>query len=234
MVFTFLSPLLTDITGVPPKTVNIGLLLFGGATVVGNFAGGRLNDVVGTRKAMMILLWGLIVSFVLIRLAVHSEIAIFTVLAIWGVFAFAIPPVMQAGVVATAEQVAPDVLATASGFNIAAFNLGIAGRFFIGSQLLKGPGLLTTPYASIAMAGHRAVDRDFCASPTAGNRRSESHVGSGAAGGGRALRPHRNYGPSEIARGRPVLYEGGHGKGAPQIGLRLPPAELASVDAWIR
>ena len=152
VVFTFLSPLLTDITGVPPKTVNIGLLLFGGATVVGNFAGGRLNDVVGTRKAMMILLWGLIVSFVLIRLAVHSEIAIFTVLAIWGVFAFAIPPVMQAGVVATAEQVAPDALATASGFNIAAFNLGIAGGSFIGSQLLKGPGLLTTPYASIAMA----------------------------------------------------------------------------------
>jgi MFS transporter, DHA1 family, inner membrane transport protein len=152
VVFTFLSPLLTDITSVPPKTVNIGLLLFGCATVVGNFAGGRLNDVVGTRKAMMILLWGLIVSFVLIPLAVHDEIAIFTVLAIWGVFAFAIPPVMQAGVVATAEQVAPDALATASGFNIAAFNLGIAGGSFIGGQLLKGPGLLTTPYASIAMA----------------------------------------------------------------------------------
>jgi hypothetical protein len=30
------------------------------------------------------------------------------------------------------------------------------------------------------------------------------------------------------------LYEGGKGKGAPQIGLRLPPSELASVDAWIR
>jgi hypothetical protein len=41
-----------------------------------------------------------------------------------GGFAFAIPPVMQASVVATAEQVAPDALATASGFNIAAFNLG--------------------------------------------------------------------------------------------------------------
>jgi predicted MFS family arabinose efflux permease len=107
VVFTFLSPLLTDITGVPPKTVNIALLLFGGATVVGNFAGGRLNDVVGTRRAMMILLWGLIVSFVLIPLAVHNEIAIFTVIAIWGVFAFAIPPVMQAGVVATAEQWLP-------------------------------------------------------------------------------------------------------------------------------
>jgi predicted MFS family arabinose efflux permease len=60
VVFTFLSPLLTDVTGVPKATVNIALLLFGGATVVGNLAGGKLSDVLGTRRAMMILLCGLI------------------------------------------------------------------------------------------------------------------------------------------------------------------------------
>jgi DHA1 family inner membrane transport protein len=152
VVFTFVSPLLTDVTGVPEKTVNIALLLFGGATVVGNLAGGRLTDVVGTRKAMMILLCGLIVCFVLIPAAIYNEIAIFAVIAVWGVFAFAIPPVMQAGVVATAEQVAPDAVGTASGFNIAAFNLGISSGSFIGGELLKGPGLLALPYASIAMA----------------------------------------------------------------------------------
>ncbi len=41
-------------------------------------------------------------------------------------------------------------------------------------------------------------------------------------------------GSSKKKRGRPTLYEGSKGKGAPQIGLRLPPAELASVDAWIK
>jgi predicted MFS family arabinose efflux permease len=152
VVFTFLSPLLTDVTGVARETVNIALLLFGVATVLGNLAGGMLMDAVGTRKAMMILLSGLIVSFALIRLAIHNEIAIFAVIAVWGLFAFAIPSVMLAGVVATAEQVAPNALATASGFNIAAFNLGISGGSFIGGQLLAGPGLLATPYASIAMA----------------------------------------------------------------------------------
>src|SRR5262249_9306505 len=44
MVFTFLSPLLTDIPGVPKGAVNIALLLFGGASVIGNLAGGRLTD----------------------------------------------------------------------------------------------------------------------------------------------------------------------------------------------
>jgi hypothetical protein len=41
-------------------------------------------------------------------------------------------------------------------------------------------------------------------------------------------------GSSKKKRGRPALYEGSKGKGAPQIGLRLPPSELASIDAWIR
>jgi MFS transporter, DHA1 family, inner membrane transport protein len=152
VIFTFLSPLLTDITGVPKEAVNIALLLFGAATFIGNLAGGALSDAVGTRKAMMIVLCGLIVCFAFLRLAIHNEIAIFAVIMIWGMFAFAIPPVMQAGVVSTAEQVAPDALGTASGFNIAAFNLGISSGSFIGGQLLEGPGLLVTPYTSIAMA----------------------------------------------------------------------------------
>jgi hypothetical protein len=41
-------------------------------------------------------------------------------------------------------------------------------------------------------------------------------------------------GSSKKRRGRPTLYEGSEGKGAPQIGLRLPPLELASIDAWIK
>jgi hypothetical protein len=40
-------------------------------------------------------------------------------------------------------------------------------------------------------------------------------------------------GSSKKKRGRPALYEGSEGKGAPQIGLRLPPPELAAVDFWI-
>jgi MFS family permease len=88
----------------------------------------------------------------IIPLAIHNEVATFAVIAVWGGFAFAIPPVMQAGVVATAKQVAPDALDTASGFNIAAFNLGISSGSLIGGLLLSGPGPLATPYAAIAMA----------------------------------------------------------------------------------
>jgi MFS transporter, DHA1 family, inner membrane transport protein len=43
--------LLTDITGASKEAVNIAVLLFGGATVMGNLAGGILSDAIGTRKA---------------------------------------------------------------------------------------------------------------------------------------------------------------------------------------
>ncbi|MET3997239.1 DHA1 family inner membrane transport protein [Bradyrhizobium sp. S3.9.2] len=165
VVFTFLSPLLTNVTGVRKETVNIALLLFGAATVVGNLSGGMLSDALGTRKAMLLLLCGLIVSFALIPVAVHNEAAIFAAITVWGVFAFAIPPVMQAGVVATAEQVAPNALATASGLNIAAFNLGISSGSFLGGLLLRDAGLLATPYASIAMAAGALLIAAFALHP---------------------------------------------------------------------
>jgi predicted MFS family arabinose efflux permease len=93
--------------------VNVALLLFGGATVVGNFAGGRLTDAVGTRRAMIILLVGLMASFALLPIAANSSVALFLVIGIWGIFDFAIPPVMQSGVVGVAEEVAPNALGTA-------------------------------------------------------------------------------------------------------------------------
>jgi hypothetical protein len=34
-------------------------------------------------------------------------------------------------------------------------------------------------------------------------------------------------------RGRPTLYAKGEGKGAPLIGVRVPPLTLAAIDGWI-
>ena len=34
-------------------------------------------------------------------------------------------------------------------------------------------------------------------------------------------------------RGRPTLYEESEGKGAPLIGVRVPPLTLAAIDGWI-
>jgi predicted MFS family arabinose efflux permease len=152
VVFTFLSPLLTQVTGVTESTVNIALVLFGAASVVGNFVGGKAVDALGTRKAIQVMLAGLFLTLGLLALVQHDKVAVLAAVALWGVFAFAIPPVMQTAVVAVAQKVAPGAVGTASGMNIAAFNLGICGGSFLGARLLDSVGLPSTPYAAMAMA----------------------------------------------------------------------------------
>lgn len=152
VIFTFLAPILTEVTGVDAGTVSIALMIFGAATVVGNFAAGKLTDRIGTSRAMTITLIGLIASFLLFALTLRVEWAALVVIAIWGTFAFAIPPIMQDGVVKVAQTVAPEAVAMASGMNVAAFNLGISGGSFIGGRVVEGMGLAATPYAAIAMA----------------------------------------------------------------------------------
>jgi hypothetical protein len=39
---------------------------------------------------------------------------------------------------------------------------------------------------------------------------------------------------SKKKRGRPTVYAGREGKGAPLIGLRVPPGEMASIEGWIK
>ncbi|WP_199554065.1 MFS transporter [Sandaracinobacteroides hominis] len=150
VVFTYLSPLMTEVTRVSEATVSLALMLFGVATVIGNLLGGRLADRLGTRRALQAVLAGLAVSLVVLPFTAGHVAPMFANLFAWGVFAFAISPIVQAGVVATAEVEAPDAVGTASGFNIAAFNLGIAGASFVGGILVAGPGLLATPWAAIA------------------------------------------------------------------------------------
>jgi multidrug resistance protein len=152
VVFTFLSPMMTHVTGVSESTVSWALMVFGGATVAGNYLGGRLADSLGTKKALGTVLTGLIVSVLLLLVTVHHQVPLFINLVAWGVFAFAIPPIMQSAVVTAAEVEAPNAIGTASVFNIAAFNLGISGGSFIGGKLVAGPGLLATPWAAAALA----------------------------------------------------------------------------------
>lgn len=152
VVFTYLSPLMTEVTHVSEATVSLALMLFGVATVIGNLFGGRLADRLGMRRALQIVLAGLAFSLAALPFTASHVVSMFANLFVWGVFAFAISPIVQAGVVATAGVEAPDAVGTASGFNIAAFNLGIAAASFVGGVLVAGPGLQATPWAALAAA----------------------------------------------------------------------------------
>ncbi|MFF3517960.1 MFS transporter [Streptomyces sp. NPDC002573] len=152
VVFTYVSPLLTSATGFSDDMVNVGLVVFGIATVVGNFWGGKLADRLGTKQAVIVVLLGLAATLAFLPVTAHSAGAVLINLAVWGFFGFAINPVVQTGVVTVAEDEVPESVGAASGFNIAAFNMGISGGSLIGGRVLAGSGVLSTPWAAVALA----------------------------------------------------------------------------------
>ncbi|TAA08856.1 MFS transporter [Pseudoxanthomonas winnipegensis] len=146
IAFTFLAPILEDISGFRPQMVSLVLLAYGVSVAIGNVWGGRLADRRGPVGALKVIFGVLaLVLLVLTFTASSPWLVVLTVLA-WGAVAFGNVPALQVYVVRQAEQVAPDATDVAAGFNISAFNLGVAGGSWAGAQVVAHLGLAHTPW----------------------------------------------------------------------------------------
>ncbi|MBB1629624.1 MFS transporter [Cupriavidus sp. UME77] len=144
--FTFLAPILQDVSGFSAGAVGLVMLVYGVSVAAGNIWGGRLADRHGPIAALKIVFLLLsIVLFTLTFTAPHRWLVVVTVLA-WGAVAFGNVPALQVYVVKQAERYAPGAVDVASGLNIAAFNLGIAGAAWAGGLIVTHMGLMHTPW----------------------------------------------------------------------------------------
>ncbi|MYM24500.1 MFS transporter [Duganella sp. FT135W] len=142
--FTFLAPILTDITGFSVNAVGLVMLVYGVSVAVGNIWGGKLADQRGPVGALKIIFLGLAaVLLVLTFTAPYKWLVLATVLA-WGAVAFGNVAGLQVYVVQQAEHFTPRAVDVASGLNIAAFNLGIAGGAWGGGLIVEHLGLVHT------------------------------------------------------------------------------------------
>lgn len=146
IAFTFLAPILEQITGLSNSSVALVLLVYGVSVAVGNIWGGKLADKKGPIPALQIIFAGLaLVLFVFTFTAANPWFAVATVL-IWGAFAFGNVPGLQVYVVQQAAHHTPHAIDVASGLNIAAFNLGIALGAWAGGLIVDSWGLQHTPW----------------------------------------------------------------------------------------
>lgn len=144
--FTFLAPILQDVSGFSANAVGLVMLVYGVSVAFGNIWGGRLADRHGPIAALRIVFVLLAaVLFVLTFTAPHRWLVVATVLA-WGAVAFGNVPGLQVYVVKQAEHHTPQAVDVASGLNIAAFNLGIAGAAWAGGLIVEHLGLMHTPW----------------------------------------------------------------------------------------
>lgn len=150
--FTFITPILTDITGFSATGASSLLLVFGVATMIGNLLGGRLSDSLGWERTLRLLFVALALVLAALALALpYKSLKVLTVF-VWGIVAFGMTPAFQTGMLATARLHTPRAVDFASGLNISAFNLGITLGERAGSLLVESGQLALTPWAGVGAA----------------------------------------------------------------------------------
>ncbi|MGG1618432.1 MFS transporter [Paenibacillus sp. NRS-1782] len=148
-VFTYITPLLTDISGFAEHSITWILVLFGLGVTIGNIVGGKLAD------------WKLLPSLIanyailaiilaILTFTLQSPVLAVITVFIWGIAAFGIMPGIQVRIMNLAYE-APLLASTSSH---SALNLGNAGGAFIGGVVINQMGLAAIPWiASLITVG---------------------------------------------------------------------------------
>ena len=147
-LFSYIAPLLLQVTGLSNKGVSWTLFLIGGGLTVGNILGGKLAD--------WKVSFSLILSFSLIALfslafswTSHAPWLAEVTLFLWAMATFATVPGLQINVVRHGKD-APNLVST---LNISAFNLGNAFGAWAGGAVIDGGyGLTSVPVAAAVLA----------------------------------------------------------------------------------
>lgn len=159
VAFTYMSPILQEITGFSANEVSIFLLVYGIAVALGNLIGGKVANKNPFRAMVWIFFFQTLVLaalFITEQLPAPALITLF----ILGGLSFATVPASQLLIVQIAEQELPEAVDFASSLNISGFNLGIAlGAWTGGIVVTSSFGLRYTPLAGAAFVTFALI---FC------------------------------------------------------------------------
>ncbi|KYG28032.1 MFS transporter [Priestia endophytica] len=140
-VFTYITPLLVDVTGFHEHSVTWILVLYGCGVTLGNIVGGKLAD-----WKLMPSIFGIFATICVLLLiftvTVKSPVAAVITMFFWGAAAFAVMPGVQVKIMNLAHE-AP---ALASTSNHSAANLGNAFGAFLGGVVITHMGLTSLPW----------------------------------------------------------------------------------------
>jgi DHA1 family inner membrane transport protein len=167
-VYTYIQPLLTQVTGFADAAVSPILLVFGIGMIIGNLLGGRFADK-RLVAALLLTLAALSLVMGLMTFVLHSPMGMVVFTGLLGATAFATVSPLQLWVLQKAEGAA----SLASSLNIGAFNLGNAlGAWLGGVVISQGLGLDALPWvaalvpaSAFAVAWFAISDERRCDAP---------------------------------------------------------------------
>jgi DHA1 family inner membrane transport protein len=151
-VYSYVSPILTELAGLSEGWVTPVLGLFGVGTTVGTLAGGRLGDRFGSSFVVVGLLLTTL-TLTAFALLARTPAAAVVLLVLFGAVSFAMGPVVQNGVIEAARVRGGSLVSAA---NQAAFNVANAIGAALGALVLSLGLGYTAPIwvgAGLALAG---------------------------------------------------------------------------------
>lgn len=146
-VFTYVAPLLTEVSHLPAATVPGVIVLFGIGMLIGNPIGGRLADR-SLSFAVRTSLLSLALALLVLEFSLGSSYTMIAAIFVFGIAGFTTLTPLQMHVLDEAKQ-APNL---ASAVNIGAFNLGNAvGAWLGGVTIDSSLGLASVPLIGALM-----------------------------------------------------------------------------------
>lgn len=147
-VFTYITPLLEDVTGFAEHSVTWILVLFGCGVTIGNIVGGKLADW-KLLPSLLVLYFATSIILTILTFTIHSPIAAVATIFLWGVASFAVMPGLQVRIM----NLAQDAPALASTSNHSAGNLGNASGAFIGGWVISHLAITSLPWVGAVLVG---------------------------------------------------------------------------------
>lgn len=140
-VFSYIAPLAMQGAGLGEIALPALLLAFGVGAVAGNIAGGQLADRIGATRTVgwsLTLLIGILALLSAVPVLPHALAVplLFTLMVLWGVIGWALPPAQASRIVKLAPDAAPIVLS----LNASALYFGVALGAVVGGAVLRFGG----------------------------------------------------------------------------------------------
>jgi len=146
-VYSYVAPLATEVTGLPPALVPVVLIVFGVGMTIGNLAGGRLADW-SVRRSMYVFFAILAGALVLLGFTAWTPVGLFTGVLLVGASSAALSPTIQARLM----DVARDSQSIAAALNHSALNLGNSfGALLGGLAIAAGLGYVAPIWIGLVL-----------------------------------------------------------------------------------
>jgi DHA1 family inner membrane transport protein len=147
-MFTYIAPLLGDVTHISPRGVSYTLFVIGTGLTIGNYIGGKLADWRVTTTLVLVFISSAVILTGLTFTA-HYLIPAEITLLLWAICAFSAIPALQINLVNLGRE-APNLIST---LNVAAFNAGNALGAWVGGLVIAHDlGFIAIPPTAALLA----------------------------------------------------------------------------------